>query len=177
VGCTCVVVWRATVLVTMQYHNAVTAAVLNFVLLASLLLQQQAVCKPAGGSQFVPTGTVMNMEVVHAAPALLSVASYPCTVPGCCRQGSWRCKWLMQLVCRALGSLTSLWGAVAVTGRQCGIIVVDWSMPPRRCVPCVVSALFLFFFLLVTKGGVTLLAGHTHQPDESDCGGLQHCCH
>jgi hypothetical protein len=33
------------------------------------------------------------------------------------------------------------------------------------------------FFLLVTRGGVTLLAGHTHQPDESDCGGLQHCCH
>jgi hypothetical protein len=32
-------------------------------------------------------------------------------------------------------------------------------------------------FLLVTRGGVTLLAGHTHQPDESDCGGLQHCCH
>jgi hypothetical protein len=35
----------------------------------------------------------------------------------------------------------------------------------------------LMFFLLVTRGGVTLLAGHTHQPDESDCGGLQHCCH
>jgi hypothetical protein len=30
---------------------------------------------------------------------------------------------------------------------------------------------------LVTRGGVTLLAGHTHQPDESDCGGLQHYCH
>jgi hypothetical protein len=27
------------------------------------------------------------------------------------------------------------------------------------------------------KGRLTLLAGHTHQPDESDCGGLQHCCH
>jgi hypothetical protein len=35
----------------------------------------------------------------------------------------------------------------------------------------------LALFLLVTRGGVTLLAGHTHQPDESDCGGLQHCCH
>jgi hypothetical protein len=35
----------------------------------------------------------------------------------------------------------------------------------------------VILFLLVTRGGVTLLAGHTHQPDESDCGGLQHCCH
>jgi TctA family transporter len=33
------------------------------------------------------------------------------------------------------------------------------------------------YFFLVTRGSVTLLAGHTHQPDESDCGGLQQCCH
>jgi hypothetical protein len=32
------------------------------------------------------------------------------------------------------------------------------------------------WFFLVARGGVTLLAGHTHQPDESVCGG-QHCCH
>jgi hypothetical protein len=43
------------------------------------------------------------------------------------------------------------------------------------CVALHLSCCHLFF--LVTRGGVTLLAGHTHQPDESECGGLQHCCH
>jgi hypothetical protein len=37
--------------------------------------------------------------------------------------------------------------------------------------------ILFFIILLVTRGGVTLPAGHTHQPDESDCRGLQHCCH
>jgi hypothetical protein len=34
-----------------------------------------------------------------------------------------------------------------------------------------------FIFCWLQGEATTLLAGHTHQPDESDCGGLQHCCH
>jgi hypothetical protein len=53
----------------------------------------------------------------------------------------------------------------------------------RLHMPCVNKRLVLkatSVFCLVTRGSVTLLAGHTHQPawyGESDCGGLQQCCH
>jgi hypothetical protein len=49
--------------------------------------------------------------------------------------------------------------------------------PANVCCGDVTLTLQYARLFLVTRGGVTLLAGHTHQPDESDCGGLQHCCH
>jgi hypothetical protein len=57
------------------------------------------------------------------------------------------------------------------------IILFSQAMATTPQHAVLVHALPPFLFLLVTRGGVTLLAGHTHQPDESDCGGLQHCCH